>query len=110
MKNLRKSNSPSNQASNPQLKALQNQLQGPVSLWADLSPGAQTELCLQFLALPLLQKEGEISLAVRQVLAPSAADLAPQVSQLYSEMPGQFTKLQDILDKTVALFLLSEED
>jgi hypothetical protein len=110
MKNLRKNNQTNNQTNNPQLKTLQSQLQGPASAWADLSPSSQTELCLQFLALPLLQKEGEISLAVRQVLAPSAADLAPQVSQLYSEMPHQFAKLQDILDKTVALFLVSEAD
>jgi len=110
MKNLRKGNSADQTANNPQLKALQAQLTAPVSLWADLSSNAQTELCLQFLALPLLQKEGEISPAVRQVLAPSAADLAPQVSQLYSEMPSQFSKIQDILDKTVALFLVSEQD
>ncbi|MGE3726247.1 MAG: hypothetical protein AB7I41_11895 [Candidatus Sericytochromatia bacterium] len=106
MKNLRKHT----QASNPQLKALHTQLQAPVAGWADLSQSEQTELCLHYLALPLLQKEGALSPAVRQVLAPSAADLAPQVSQLYSEMPSQFATVHDLLDKTTALFLISEQD
>lgn len=102
MKNLRKSN--------PHLKAVQQQLKSPASSWPDLSQAEQTELCLHFLALPLLQKEGEISPKIRQVLAPSAADLAPQVSQLYSEMPQYFNQLHDLLDKTVSLFLVSGED
>ena len=102
MKNLRKSN--------PLLKALQNQLSSPADTWNNLDQAAQIELCLQFLALPLLKKTGEISLAIRQVLAPSATDLAPQVSQLYREMPHQFVKLQDLLEKTTSLFVIAQED
>lgn len=102
MKNLRKSN--------PQLKALQTQLQAPASTWTALSLHEQTELCLQFLALPLLKKEGEIPPAIRQVLAPSAADLTPQVQQLYREMPQAFDKIRDLLEKTTSLFLVPEED
>lgn len=98
MKNLRQKN--------PELKALQQQLKAPAESWLELDFEQQTELCLKFLALPQIRTEGYLAPRIRHTLAPSAADLAPQVSQVLQEFPGQFRQLQHLLEQTIGLYLL----
>jgi hypothetical protein len=97
MKNLRQQN--------PALKALLKKLTSSLERWGKLSFAEQTEVCLQFLALPILQKESEISAAIRQALAPSATELAAHANQLLAEIPDQFKSIGDLLDKTTSLYM-----
>ncbi|PIQ27436.1 hypothetical protein COW36_22810 [bacterium (Candidatus Blackallbacteria) CG17_big_fil_post_rev_8_21_14_2_50_48_46] len=99
MKNLR--------LKNPEFKQLQALLKQPAQDWNQFSEAEKVELSLKFLALPEIKRQGSLSEQTKQFLAPSASDLYPQVNQLLSEMPLAFASIEDLLNQTAGLFLLS---
>lgn len=102
MKNLRKKN--------PQLAALQERLKSPVTDWPELPLSERIALCVQFLLLPVLKQQAGLSTELHDKIMPVAVDLERQASALLAEQPKLFKQIQDLLDKTTALFLMATED
>lgn len=100
MKNLRKKN--------PLLQQFKDQIQQPVGGWLNLESNTRLELCIQYLLLPLLQKNKPLSPEMLQAMMPAAVDLERQASTLVQETPASFSTIESLLEQVTALFLLPE--
>lgn len=102
MKNLRKKN--------PQLQALREQLQAPAAQWRELSQAERLSCCVQFLLLPVLEKGQPLTPELVESVTPAATDVMLQAGLLLEQTPQLFQTVRQLIEGTVSLFLLPEED
>lgn len=101
MKNLRKKN--------PNLDNVKKNLKAPVEDWEKLTQEQRIELSVQFLLLPMLEKNKELTPELKATLMSSAVDIEHQASVLYTQDKTAFVTIQHLLEFTVQLFLQPEE-
>lgn len=103
MKDLRKPR-------HPLLKSFQAMAKQAPDKWLDLEQSTRLDFCAQYLLLPVLKKGRGPSPEMLTQIMPSAIDIERQASALLQEAPQGFSDIQDLVEKTVALFLLAGDD
>lgn len=100
MKNLRKQH--------PLLKPFRQQIQQPVSAWSNSDRQVNIEICTQFILLPLIEANKDITKQLIDQTLPAAVDLERQASAMLDEGMLKFTTIRDLLEKTTSLFLIGD--
>ncbi len=103
MKNLRKPR-------HPLLTSFQAMAKQAPSKWWDLEQRTRLDFCAQYLLLPVLKKGRGPTPEMLSQIMPSAIDIERQAGALLEEAPEGFSDIQDLVEKTVALFLLASDD
>lgn len=82
----------------------------PTQKWWDLEQSTRLDFCAQYLLLPMLKKGRGPTPEILSQIMPSAIDIERQASALLEESPQGFADIQELVEKTVALFLLAGDD
>ncbi len=102
MKNLRKQH--------PLLKPFRQQIQKPVSEWSQSDRQVNIETCTQFILLPLIEANKELTKELIDQTLPAAVDLERQASMLLEEGLLKFSTIRDLLEKTTSLYLIGDPE
>lgn len=103
MRNLRKPR-------HPLITSFQAMAKQPTQKWWDLEQSTRLDFCAQYLLLPMLKKGRGPTPEMLSQIMPSAIDIERQASALLEEAPQGFADVQELVEKTVALFLLAGDD
>lgn len=101
MKNLRKFH--------PLLKPFREATKQKASNWPEIELQTRIELALQFILLPLIEGNKEITQALHDQTLPVAVDLERAASSLLKEGGIPFSTIRDLLEKTAGMFLMGDE-
>lgn len=97
MKNLRKTH--------PLLKSFREQTRQPAAGWTELAGQDRLDLALQFILLPLLEANKELTRELIDQTLPVAVDLERAASSLLAEGGLKFATIRELLTATAGLFL-----